>query len=513
MNNEKSHFGMSVLLRCKLAGILFTIGVLICPRSRAIVKPAAIFSDNAVLQRGISIRVWGTARNSERVTVALNGQEAATIARDGKWMARLKPMTAGGPFRLIITGENRVELTNVCVGDVWLCSGQSNMQWPLSETENGEQFIAKSKDDGLRLFTVPLAVADAPASDLAGGDWRPCGPDSVGNFSAVAYHFGSKLRKALGVPIGLIDSSYGGSIVQAWTSMPYILSDQESSRYLGNLPTWAAGPQNGFSHLYNAMIAPIIPYGIRGVIWYQGEGNTESSEPQHYRTAFSLLIRNWRAAWGQGEFPFLFVQLPPWAKDDFFHVSVDPDATGWAVLRQSQLDTSRTVKHTAMVVTMDLGDEIRIHPRRKDPVGQRLALAALGVAYGQNVSYKGPIFKSFKVNGATAVLSFEKAPGGLVVHGNEITGLTVAGRDRKFYPAKAQITDKRKIKVWSEKVAKPAAVRYGWANYTVVNVFDESGLPLAPFRTDDWPAEKPFKTYPWPPPQSAEHTNAQSGKP
>lgn len=465
------------------------------------VKPARIFTDNAVLQRNISLPVWGTANDGERVTVAINGQKAVTIARDGKWMVRLKPMTAGGPFILTITGENTVELRNVCIGDVWLCSGQSNMQWPLSETDNAGRFISESKDDGLRLFTVPLAMANSPVSDLASGAWQSCGPDTVPNFSAIAYHFGSKLRKALGVPIGLIHSSFGGSIVQAWTSMPYILSDPESSRYLGNLPSWAASSQNGFSHLYNAMIAPIIPYGIRGVIWYQGEGNTESTEPQHYRTSFPLLIRNWREDWQQGDFPFLFVQLPLWARDDFYHVSVDPDATGWAVLRQSQLETSRNVKNTAMVVAMDLGEENRIHPRRKDPVGQRLALAALAVAYGKDVSYKGPIFQSFKVKDGNAFLTFEKARDGLVVHGDEITGFMVAGSDRKFYPAQAKITGKRNMKVWSDQVASPVAVRYGWANYMLVNMFNEAGLPMAPFRTDDWPAEKPFKTYPWPPPQ------------
>jgi sialate O-acetylesterase len=467
----------------------------------AIVKPAVIFTDNAVLQRGIKVPVWGTAAEGEVVTVSFNGQVATTTARDGKWIIRLKPMREGGPFTLVIRGENKMERTNILVGEVWLCSGQSNMQWPLQETDGSEKFIAESADPGLRLFTVPLTISNLPASDLSGGNWLAAGPGTVPNFSAVAYHFGRHLRQSLGnVPLGLIHSSFGGSIVQAWTAMPCIQSDPESRQYLGKLPSWADGPQNRFSVLYNGMIAPIVPYGIRGVIWYQGEGNTESTEPGHYLTSFPLLIRNWRQAWGEGDFPFLFVQLPPWAHDGFFHVSVDPDATGWAVLRDSQFKTARKVKNTAMVVTMDLGDADHIHPRLKEPVGQRLALAAEAVAYDQHVVFQGPIFKSCKIKGNAAVLTFNEKGGGLVARDKEIVGFNIAGSDRKFYPAHATIIGPGQMEIWSDLVSEPVAVRYGWSNFAVVNMFNRAGLPMAPFRTDDWPAEKPFKTYPWPRP-------------
>jgi sialate O-acetylesterase len=470
-----------------------------CSEAKAFMKPAAIFTDNAVLQRGISLPVWGTANDGQVVTVTLNGQKARATTREGKWMVRFKPMKEGGPFTLTMVAENTITMTNIFVGEVWLCSGQSNMQWPLAETDNADAFIASSKDEGLRLFTVPLATSTNPVSDLSGGSWQTCNPDTVRNFSAVAYHFGRQLRKSLGLHVGLIHSSYGGSIIQAWTAAPYIKSDPESSRYLGNLPEWAQGSQNGFSLLYNAMIAPIVPYGMRGVIWYQGEGNTESTEPDHYRTAFPLLIRNWRDAWGQGDFPFLFVQLPLWAHDGFFHVSVDPAGTGWAVLRQSQLETSQHVKNTAMVVIMDLGDKEHIHPRQKEQVGERLALAAQNKAYGQDLDYKGPLFQSMKVRENKAVLTFEPSRSDLAAHGDEITGFTIAGADQKFYPAQAKITGKRKMEIWNDQIPKPVAVRYGWANYAVVNMFNQAGLPMCPFRTDSWPPERPFKTYKWPP--------------
>jgi sialate O-acetylesterase len=465
----------------------------------AAVKPAAIFTDNAVLQQGMKVKVWGTAKNGEKVTVKFNSQEANATTVGDRWQMELQPMEAGGPFTMTIAGENTVERKNLYIGEVWLCSGQSNMWWPLAETENAPEVISQSKDEKLRLFTVPLTAETAPAKDLPGGHWDVCGPDTVGNFSAVAYYFGRELRQSLKVPVGLVSAAYGGSIVQAWTSQPYIRSDPESSQYLDNLPFWAQGPQNRFCVLYNGMIAPIIPYSIRGVIWYQGEGNTEAAEADHYRTSFPLLIRNWRQDWGQGDFPFLFVQLAPWARDAFFHVSVDPEATGWAVLREAQLLASQTVPNTAMAVIMDAGDENMIHPKRKEPVGYRLALAARAMAYGQDVVYQSPVYKSMEMEGSRAVLYFDHADGGLVIQGDAAAGFQIAGSDQKFYPARAQVVGQDKVEVWSDQVAQPVAVRYGWANYPVVNLFSRAGLPMCPFRTDNWPPEKPFKTYPWPP--------------
>jgi sialate O-acetylesterase len=481
------------------AGWLIFCGVQAGLEVEAKVQPAAIFTDNAVLQQNLSLPVWGTAADGQVVTVKINGQEASSPVVKGKWMVRLKPMSGGGPFTMTIAGENTVQLTNILMGEVWLCSGQSNMQWPLAETEKAEEFIAASVDRDLRLFTVPLVTASSPAADLPGGRWDICNPGTVRGFSAVAYHFGRELRKVLRIPIGLINDSYGGSIVEAWTSEPYIRSDPESSQHLFNKPEWAEGPQNGFCLLYNGMIAPIVPYGIRGVIWYQGEGNTVSGEAVHYRKSFPLLVRNWREDWGLGDFPFLFVQLAPWEKDEFFHVAVDPEGTGWAVVREAQLNTSRTVTNTAMVVITDAGDKESIHPRRKEPVGQRLALAARAVAYGQKVDYRGPSYRAMRVRGAKVVLSFYDADKGLVVQGDTATGFAVAGVDQRFYPAQAKVVRQNQIEVWSDQVPEPVAVRYGWANCPVVNMASRAGMPMSPFRTDNWPPEKPFVTYKLPP--------------
>lgn len=479
------------------SGWLLACAVFCGFRLEAAIKPAGIFTDHAVLQRGIRVPVWGTARDGEVVTVRFNGQTAVTTASGGKWMVRLKPMKVGGPYTMTISGENTIEFQDLLIGDVWLCGGQSNMQWPLAETDAAADLIAGSADESLRLFTVPLVTAPTPAQDLPSGKWSSCGPSTVRRFSAVGYHFGRELRRSLGVPIGLINDSYGGSIVQAWTSVRCLESDSESRPGLVHKPDWAEGPQNGFGLLYNGMIAPIIPYALRGVIWYQGEGNTVSTEADHYRASFPLLIHNWREDWGQGDFPFLFVQLAPWARDVQFHVAVDPDGTGWAVVREAQLITSRKVKNTAMAVITDAGDPERIHPRRKGPVGERLALAARGLAYRQPVVFRSPSYKSMKVKGTKAILSFHDSDGGLIVQGETATGFGIAGSDRQFHPAQARLLDEGRIEVWSDRVAQPVAVRYGWANYPVVNVASRAGLPMSPFRTDDWPPERPFKTYPF----------------
>jgi len=467
---------------------------------QADVRLPHIMTDNMVLQRDMATPIWGWADPGETIHVQIEGQDISTETDDtGKWQVRLGAMSAGGPYKLTVAGKNKIELNNILIGEVWLCSGQSNMWWPLAETENAEEVASQAKDEKLRLFTVPFATELSPAQDLPGGKWEVCDSGTVPGFSAVAYYFGRELRKSLGVPIGLINDSCGGSIVQAWTSLPYIMHDPESSRYLDDLPFWAEGRQNRFCVLYNGMIAPIVPYGIRGAIWYQGEGNTESTESDHYRRSFPLLIRNWREDWGQGDFPFLFVQLPPWTRDARFHVAIDPEGTGWPILRESQLLTSQNVPNTAMAVIMDVGDENKIHPERKEPVGQRLALAARGVAYGQDVVYKSPVFKSMTIQDNKAVLSFDDVDGGLIVNGDTAAGFSIAGEDKKFYPAQVKIINKDKLEVWSDQVTQPVAVRYGWANYTVVNMFNKAGLPMCPFRTDNWPPEKPFKTYKWPP--------------
>jgi sialate O-acetylesterase len=444
---------------------------------RAAVTPNPLFSDNAVLQQGISVPVWGSAKDGERVTVKLGTQKASTVARDGKWMVRLKPLKAGGPFTMTISGENTVELKNILVGEVWVASGQSNMQWPVKHSLNPEQTIAGSKDPMIRLFSVPRKTALTPQSSVE-ASWVECGPETVPDFSAVAYFFGRDLRKNLGVPVGLINTSWGGTRVQAWTASRFLDYPLEHRKATLSNVDWMNSP-NRMSVLYNGMIAPLIPYAIRGAIWYQGESN--AGEAYAYRSLFPNMIRNWREDWGQGDFPFLFVQLAPWQpKPD------EPPAGTWAELREAQLHTMRTVPNTGMAVITDCGDAQDIHPKAKEPVGARLALLARNIAYGQKIVGQGPVYKGMKVKGDRIVLSFDGVGSGLEAKGGPLRGFTIAGEDRNFVDAQAEIVG-RTVVVRSPQVPKPVAVRFGWSNCPDVNFFNKEGLPASPFRTDDWP--------------------------
>lgn len=426
--------------------------------ARAAVKPNCLFSENAVLQQGVRLPVWGTASDGEKITVTFQNQTVTTIARDGRWMAYLNPLKAGGPFVLTINGENSVVLTNVLVGEVWLCSGQSNMEMPLAATTNASQSIALAGDPQLRVFTIPHGTADEPRTELPGNcDWKLSTPGAAKYFSAVAYFFGHDLRKALKVPVGLIHSSVGGTPAEAWTARAALEADPDLK------PLAAKG-----SGLYNAMIAPLQPYALAGVIWYQGEQNNKRAS--EYRELFPALIRNWRDAWGQGDFPFLFVQIAP-------HRDMTPE------IREAQFLTWQKVPRTAMVVTTDVGEANNIHPTRKEPVGARLALAARAIAYGEKLEYSGPVYDSMKLKGNVAILSFTHIGGGLVAEGGELKGFSLAGQDGDFMDATAKING-HKVIVSSPAVAKPLAVRYGWSNVPEGNLFNREGLPATPFRTD-----------------------------
>lgn len=441
------------------------------------VKCNPLFSTGAVLQRGISVPVWGTAANGEVVTVAFQGQRVTTTARDGRWMVRLAPLRAGGPFTMIVSGENKIEIRNMLVGEVWVCGGQSNMEFGLGSAENADKVIASCTDPMLRQFSVPQTESETPLAQVR-GSWAECNSSTAGGFTAVGYFFGRDLRKSLGVPVGLISSSYGGSIAQAWMSSSILRSHPEYG-YSVEAIDEPVRQRNRPSVLYNGMILPLQPYAIRGVIWYQGEGNASHEGAMVYRTMFPDLIENWRKDWNQGEFPFLFVQLAP-----FMKIVSEPAESGWADLREAQLMTSQRVRSAAMVVITDCGDQDNIHPKKKEPVGARLALAARAVAYGEKIVYQGPTYKSMKVMGNRAIVYFDNIGGGLVARGGDLTGFTVAGKDGKFYNARAEISG-AKVIVTSINVLHPVAVRYGWANYPVVNLYNTEGLPASPFRTDN----------------------------
>ena len=449
---------------------------LLCSVANAEVKLNSLFTDGAVLQRNVNIPVWGTARDGEKISVSFNGQKASTTARNGKWDVHLRPMKAGGPFTMTVKGDNTIEVKNVLVGEVWICSGQSNMAWTLARSKNGDKAVAESADPQLRLFSVPPIPQDQPVSDVNSA-WHVCGPDTVPNFSAVGYYFGRDLRKVLGVPVGLINSSYGGTISQAWTSKRTFDAYPEYRDFVKNPPQWAAGP-NKPCVLYNGMIAPLIPYAVKGAIWYQGESNAGGA--YEYRTLLAMLIQNWREDWGQKEFPFLIVQLAP-----YMAINSEPEESAWAELRESQLITCENVPQTALTVITDYGDPNDIHPKIKEPVGARLALAARAIAYGENIVYSGPVYESMEIRDSRAILSFNSVGGGLVAKDGELTGFTIAGADGKFCNAHASIQGD-KIVVSSPNVDKPVAVRYGWANCPVVNLFNAEGLPASPFRTDNF---------------------------
>ena len=440
--------------------VIIVLAVLLVAGSAlAVVTPDPLFSDNAVLQQGIRLPVWGTADAGEKVTIKIQGQEVSTTAmRSGHWMLHLNPLKAGGPFTMTINDQ---EIKNVLVGEVWVCSGQSNMAFQLQRASNGDQAIADSKDPMLRLFLVPKMGLpfDLPQA------WKESNPDTSPTFTAVGYFYGKYLRKSLGVPVGLIDSSVGGTPAEAWTSRPCLGPHPELNG--------VARPY----YLYNSMIAPLIPYGIRGAIWYQGEGN--AGRAYAYRSLLPLMIKCWRDAWGEGDFPFLIVQLAPYGKQN------KPGAN-WPELREAQLYVTQTVPMTGLAVTMDVGNCENIHPTQKETVGQRLALNAEALVYGKKVEYSGPAYKSMAVEETGGIiLSFTHVDGGLVASGGELKSFTIAGEDKNFVPATAVIKGDQ-IVVSSPEVPKPVAVRYGWDDCPDANLANKVGLPASPFRTDDW---------------------------
>jgi sialate O-acetylesterase len=510
------------------------------PSALGAVKPHTLFSDGMVLQQGMKVPVWGTADDNERVTVQFQSQEASTTAKGGKWMVRLENLKAGGPFEMTITASNTIRIKNVLVGEVWICSGQSNMEFPVSACANAKDAVADSKNPMIRLFTVPHRTSFVPRHSLTGA-WKECRPDTVGGFTAVGYFFGRDVQKAMGVPVGLIETSWGGTLCEAWTSRRALeqhpdfkdlaakdaqvweqyaqalrkyeqarqrseeaQADTEGGKSPGTSSSGADRRKRGSnsatknakqasqppvnpaynpnmdSSLYNGMLAPLIPYAIRGATWYQGESN--AGRAYQYRTLFPNMIRNWREDWGQGDFPFLFVQLAPWME-----IVKEPQESAWAELREAQSLTSLHVPHTGMAVITDLGDEKDIHPRQKEPVGARLALAALAIAYGRPVVYSGPVYESMKVEDGKAILTFKYVGGGLAAKDGPLTGFAIAGDDRKFTNAQAEIRGSEVI-AWSPKVSQPVAVRYGWANYPLGNLWNKDGLPASPFRTDDFPS-------------------------
>jgi sialate O-acetylesterase len=488
-----------------LAAVLILLLAGARPSTRAELKLHALFGDHMVLQQGIAAPVWGTAAPGEEIAVAIADQKkTAKAGADGRWIVKLDPLKAGGPLELTVSGKTTVTLKDVLVGEVWIASGQSNMQWSVKASANPDAEIAAASHPKLRLFYVPRVPAAEPARDV-NAKWELCTPETVGNFSAVAYFFGRELQKSVDVPIGLIHTSWGGTAAELWTSRRVLGSheglkdvlpaydkrkasheaavekfkaDAEKAKAEGKPAPKAPNNYMDASCLYNGMIAPLIPYGIKGAIWYQGESNAGNAKG--YQTLFPAMIRNWRDDWGQGEFPFLFVQLA-----NYMARKTEPGESNWAELREAQTKTLALPK-TGMAVIIDIGDAKDIHPKNKQDVGKRLALWAQAQVYGKDVVYSGPLFDACKVEGDKARISFKHAGSGLEAKGEKLAGFAVAGEDRKFVWADAKIEGKEVV-VSSPQVAKPAAVRYAWADNPECTLYNKEGLPASPFRTDDWP--------------------------
>ena len=641
------------------------IGCQMSPDPAQNIELNPLFTNNMVLQQKQNIPIWGTAQPGGEVVVTLNKeQKKAVVAEDGSWKVSLSPVPAGGPYELTISGVKTRTITNVMVGEVWICSGQSNMEMGVEtaggKIDNHKEEVANASYPNIRLLMVDKVMADKPKDSFNSEGWKECSPETVPGFSAVAYLFGRRLHKELDVPIGLIETAWGGTVVETWASAKSLKDINEYAEAIDGLTlsseelkdvaksfnktqrdwinhvngklsdagimsrnyktygydtknwktlevpklweqqniifdgvmwvkrsitiakewqgedltlnlglindydiTWFNGelvgsrpsvgmfrnykipkglvnvgkneisvlildignnggiygdPDNisieysdsesislagnwkykkdNFDHkiithppgwpvahnrptvLYNGMINPLLPYGIRGAIWYQGEGNGDRGI--QYRKLFKALINGWREVWGQGDFPFLFVQLA-----NFMPIQSKPTDEPWAYLREAQT-MALELPNTGMAVTIDIGDEIDIHPTNKQDVGKRLALNALAQVYGKNIAYSGPMYKSIKTEGSIVRLQFEHTNKGLIIKGSkQLKGFAIAGADKKFFWAKAKI-DGEAVVVWNSKVKNPVAVRYAWANNPICNLYNGADLPASPFRTDDW---------------------------
>lgn len=458
--------------------LVFVFGL---TRLNAQTKLASVFGDHMVLQRHTNIQVWGTDTPNTAIEVLGSwGAEAQTKTDSkGKWKTSLKTVEAGGPYTLAINGSEKVLLKDILLGEVWLCGGQSNMAMPLKggpgqHIEGSNTMILNSTNSNLRFFTVKSAVSSIPLNSCK-GTWEVSEPKTAANFSAVGYAFGLRLQKHLNVPVGLISSNVGGTPAQAWTPKETITSKfPEFDKELKN-KKYTTQTATG---LYNAMIQPLVPFSIKGVIWYQGESNAKSKKPGQYAKLFPAMIASWRNKWNKKELPFYFVQIAPFGgKRD-----------GWVRIQQAQLKTMLTVPNTGMAVINDIGYKNRIHPPQKKKVGERLALWALAKDYGvEGIIHSGPTFKSMTIEKNKVILLFNNAPFGITSMGKPLTDFEITGADGVYYPATAKIPGKGiHLQVWSDKVEKPVHVRYAWRNYVEGCLFNTGGLPASCFTTEDW---------------------------
>ena len=479
-------------------------------------KLPSIFGHHMVLQRDHVNPVWGWGEPGETIQVQINNQQhMATAGEDGSWKVFLQPMNAGGPHELTIAGEkSQFQFSDVMIGEVWICSGQSNMAWPIRLSDHAELEIATANHPQIRLISVPQVGVQEPQLDFE-GSWSVCSPEAIRNFSAVGYFFGRRLQDALGVPIGLIDNAWGGSAAEAWINRGDLADDGrfngllewwkeqemtydhdnlvaqwneemqqwEDAGRIGNPPRKPGNMMTGNKrpgNIYNGVLHPTIGFGIKGVIWYQGESN--AGRAHQYRSLFPMMIDHWRNQWQQGDFPFYYVQLA-----DFLPENSQPEESAWAELREAQTMAMTALTNVGQAVIIDVGEGRDIHPRDKQTVANRLALWALARDYGLDIHYRSPEFQTIHTTDTSIIVTFNFVGSQLYSFDQrDPLGFTIAGDDQNFVNANARIITNNQIEVWHKDVSNPKAVRYAWANNPKCNVYSREGLPLTPFRSDNW---------------------------
>lgn len=457
--------------------------------SFAEIKPASIFTDHMVLQQKAEVAVWGWAKKGSIVSLTASWDKKKYSVKsdgEGKWKLKIATPKAGGPYEMTISDGVALTLKDILIGEVWFCGGQSNMEMPMKGFKSqpilgSNEAILKSANRQIRVYTVPRSSVTERQDNSKPSDWKLAAPESVANFSATAYYFGRLLSEMLQVPVGLINDSYGGSTVEAWMS-PELLksfpevkvpSKTDSIKELSRTPTT----------LYNGMLYPVIGYGIRGAIWYQGESN--QTRPDRYQDLFPAMVKEWRQVWGMGEFPFYYAQIAPYGYVKPENVQTAGKLNS-AFIRDAQRKSLTRIPNSGMAVLMDIGEERSIHPANKETVGLRLAYLALGNTYGiKGFGYASPDYESMSIKDGTAMLRFTNVPNGLTSFGKPLNLFEVAGADKVFHPAKAMVSGSS-ITVSAEAVAAPVAVRYAFKDFVTGDLYSNEGLPVSSFRTDDW---------------------------
>lgn len=469
-----SHSSSKMILNVKKWS-LFMVFLMLATTSFARIWTPSVIANNMVLQQQDTVTIWGwTTKTIEPITVTGSWNNVAVTEKavQGKWTVRLVTPEAGGPYTISIKGHEEISISNVLIGEVWLASGQSNMEWSAAlGFNNAKEEVTNANYPNIRLFHIPKHQSSTIQQDTP-GKWKACTPESMKNFSATAYFFARNLHLKLDVPIGIINSSWGGTVAEVWVDEKVIDKDTELVEAQKELKenNWHSS-KPGF--MYNAMIAPLIPFTIAGTIWYQGESNRLA--PHSYTKLFSALIKDWRSKWGY-DFPFYYVQIAP-----FNYKEQDAGV----LIREAQLKTLE-VPNTGMVVISDIGNVNNIHPGNKQDVGLRLANWALAKTYEKNdITYSGPLYREMKIKDRKIIIHFDYAESGLQSKGDELTHFEIAGADSIFIKANAKIQGST-VKVWNKKVKNPMAVRFAWDNIAEPNLYNKAGLPASAFRTDNW---------------------------